>query len=359
MTEHQLQQALRTAAPTMTAQASERLDERVAQIRSGRPQRRLRLPRFQLTALMPAVGVACAAALAVMVAVGSQPERASAPQAAVERSADSNTAAEGSGSGISASDSTLAQPTAPQGAAPDIGMAAPAEPPIMPTPYPDDVDASDRTRQVEQASMLTVAVRDVGPAVQQAIAITDSLDGIVMRADAFTGDSQHDVAQLDLRIPTANLRGALTRLSQLGDVQARTDLSQDITATVNSAADMLREARAERRGLLAELQRADRERQRQEIRDRLIVSRQRIAAAQQQVRSADQRTQMARVALTVQTRDEQTGQDDDGRFGVDDAWDDAVRALDVIGGVLIIVAVVSSPFVILTGLAAVIRRRRK
>jgi len=120
-----------------------------------------------------------------------------------------------------------------------------------------------RGRQVERSASLALAappaeLEEVAAGVEEVAAgvarVTDEAGGVVARSSV-TADPDAGTATFDLRIPSARLSQTLAALSELAAVRSRTQASVDITRTVNSAAERLEEARAERRGLLRRLER--------------------------------------------------------------------------------------------------------
>jgi hypothetical protein len=200
---------------------------------------------------------------------------------------------------------------APREAAPSAGAAAPSEP----------------NRRVERQSEITLAApgdefQSVGDKI---LRITDSHNGFVLRSSVSTGDNPS--GDFQLRVPGDELQGTLKDLSALGDVKARNDMGQDVTAQYVSATDSLAAARADRRGLLRRLAAANDDAHAQRLRDRLDANAQEIARYRAQVRDLQQRTNYASVSVTLV---EKKGGDHKGGAaggGTDAALDDSLGLL--------------------------------
>ena len=148
----------------------------------------------------------------------------------------------------------------------------------------------------------------------------------------------------------------------LGRVRDLTRESLDITAQVVSARDRLTDARTERESLLRQLANADTLNETESIRARLAIVSQEIAAARNSLRRVNNRANFADVSVQLVPRG---GDDaDEGAWTPGDAFDDALRVLEVAAGVAVIAAAVLLPLLIawLLGWLAtrgVTRRRRE
>jgi hypothetical protein len=195
------------------------------------------------------------------------------------------------------------------------------------------------------------------------IRTVDRFGGIVQSSSSSSGDGSDGEATFDLRIPTGTLDKALAALSKLAHVAERSQNLQDITGSFTSAQDRLADARAERRGLLRALGRATAPLQIESLRSRLRLVRGTIARRDGELQSLRRRADLSTVELTIRG----TGKADEGAAGghwtPGDAAADAVRVLEVIAGVGVIVLAIAAPFTLL-GMAIVLgvrvgRRRRR
>ena len=214
---------------------------------------------------------------------------------------------------------------------------------------------------------LTVPAHEVQSTANAVVRATDRVGGIVQTSSINVGEGSPGEARFELRVPSDTLDEALAAYSKLGSVAHRTQDAQDITGAVVSAEDLLSDARAERRGLLRALGRADTRREVESIRARLRIVRADIARREAALRSVRARADLATVAVTVRGEDDgnggPSGEEDDG-WSVGDAARDAGRLLEVAAGALIVGAAAILPLLALAlaGAAAArhaVRRRRE
>jgi hypothetical protein len=318
------------------------LDRRVEQ---GFPKRRRRRPAFGwIRPLAPAAGVLATLAIIVLIAVNAEP------------GGNDEAASGGAGAGATESE-TLSSDGAPE---PATGVEPQDIAPVPPRQGGDPRSDNRSQRQVERSASLTVAA-DRGELDRVADGVgrvASSLGGFVASSSISSGSG----GVLDLRVPSARLDDAIARISRLGDVRRLQRDARDITASVVSARSRLNDARAERTSLLRQLEDADTVNETESIRARLRIVSREIADARSSLRSRTNRAQYANVSVEV-TASRATA-DEDGAWTPGDAFDDAVRVLEVIAGVLVILAAILGPVVLLALLAwgghrALTRRRRE
>jgi len=330
----------RASAPRMSPAFAQRLDDAVAEgfVRPSAPRRRPKL------SLLPAFGLAGATAAAVAVAI----------------------AVIGGGGGSKQSD-LLPQHSADVGAAARApkaasGGAASAESLVAPT-----VAAPAVHRVQERAAQLTLTTP--GARLQDT---ADKVVGVADRMGGYVQSSNVDArghageATFDLRIPASRLNEALAALSRLGHVRGRSEQAQDITASYDSASARVREAQAERTGLLRALAGASTTSEIDSLKARLRIVRARLASARNALATVRHRANYSRVEVTLLG---------DGKAGVvpphggGGSWTpgralhDALHVLSVAAGVLIVAAAGSVPLAVLALLGLLIgravRRRRR
>ena len=238
----------------------------------------------------------------------------------------------------------------------DRDSAAPALPRAQSGGDPE----SDRrdTRFQQRSASLTLAAprRELDSVANQVGQVASDLGGFVR----FSTISSNAGGSLELRVPTRRLDTAIERLSDLGRVRELSRQSEDITRSVVSARDRLSDARAERKALLEQLADATTVNETESIRARLDIVAREIAAARASLRRVDNRASFAdvRVALVP------SGASDEGAWTPGDAFDDALRVLEVVAGVALIAAAVLLPLALIWLLAwlarrGVTRRRRE
>jgi hypothetical protein len=358
---------VRAGTPAMTPAFAARLDAAVADGFPAAPaaagsggRRRLRLT--------PALGLAGAAAAAVVIGVSLQSSTNGIPR-------------DGSSSSASSS-STAADSAASAGksaAAPAIVESAPTPSVATPAPAPSSANSTagqDRAtavpppgagpRRIQRAADLTIStpigkLQDTSDAVT---AVSDRLGGYVQSSNvSANGDAGE--ATFDLRIPSSRLDDAMAALSRLGHVRARTQQTQDITASFSSALSRLQDARAERRALLRALATATTPGEVESLQARLRIARSQIIAAGGELAQVRRASNLARISVTVLGVAGDTG----ATAGKGKPWTpgralhDAVRVLSVAASVAIVTVAGAVPAALL-GLMALLafrayRRRRR
>jgi len=352
----------RATAPPMPPGLALRLEAAAADGFPRSAPERTRLGWLRRPPLLPALGALAAVLLALVVA-GSALRGGSSDDETFGTSGAGQAELSTGSSGGANTDSAAAGSTAPG----PTGALAP--------PVAEDADALTRQapaaargpRRVQRAAELILStpiaeLQDTSDAVART---ADRLGGHVQRSDVSAGDESGQ-ATFDLRIPTARLEEALASLSELGNVQSRTQRSQDITARFTSARSRLNDARAERQALLRALAEADTSQEIASINARLDIARARIAAAKGDLFGARRAAGLARVSVTVvgvSGDDEGAGLGDEGRWTPGQALDDAVAVLSVAAGVAIVAFAAAIPAALLALLAAlawrVYRRRSR
>ena len=360
---------VRAVAPRPAAQARATLDARVASgfapetpraTAGRRATRRTRLGgSIGRRALIPALGAAAAALLAIVIIarpLGDAGEHGSSRGAAVpavapqERAGTDSSAGAGSvaGSGGGAAPAQSGTPST----APPAGT-APAAPSL-----------AAPGRRVERTVRL-----DLGARADRFDPVTDGVVRATQQAGGFVADSQirreggRGTATFVLRIPAARLDAAIADLSRLAHVRAIEQGATDLTGATDGTAARLRDARTRRRALVAALATASGARAAR-LRARLADVRARERSLDRALRTLRARTAYATVDLTVTApRRQAAAPAEKGRWTPADAWRDARRALEVGAGVLILVLAVVLPLAVVGGLGAAaagaVRRRRR
>ena len=327
---------VRAAAPRPDATERERLDARAAAATTAPPKRlrRWRVPRLQV--LVPALGVVAAALVAVVLAGHT---------------------GEPGGSASSAGDTTAELQTGSGGASSSSGAASPAPSLAAPArPAPG--------RRVERTVTLALGTTD-----GRFDAVTDGVVRATQRAGGFVSDSQvrrtgsRGTATFVLRIPAARLDAAVADLSRLAHVRSIEQAATDLTGATDGTAARLRDARTQRRAIVAALAtassaRADR------LRARLRTVTAHVRALERSLRTLRARTTYATVDLTVTAaRRQAAAPGGDGRWTPADAWRDARRGLEIAAGVAIVLLALGLPLALLGATAALagrsLRRRRR
>lgn len=319
--------------PGFQAELRDRVD-------AGFPRkRRLALPRPSLPprkVLVPAFGGLAAVVIAVSIAVSTRPGR------------DTSTA---SSTGASA----LSQRQAPGTADGAAGSSAGA-PAVAP---------ADRGRRIKRAARLTIAapgqrLQRVGDRI---VGITDRYHGFVLSSSLSSGRDASQGGSYELRVPVADLRPVLRDLSRLGTVRSQSQTGEDVTSGYASAADRLQSARAERRGLLRRLERAQSATAADALRRQLDLNAGQVSSLRAELKGLRERTDYANISVTLEAkRDGGAASPGGPRSGIGRALDDAVGSLSGSVELLIRVAGVAIPVGVIGALAwfgAVAMRRRR
>jgi hypothetical protein len=228
-------------------------------------------------------------------------------------------------------------------------------PPVPPTTEP--VKPGEERIQEKTASMtLSADVDEVREVADGVVDVVERYDGIVVSSQVnVNGDRAR--ASFDLRISSQNLEAALSDLSDLASVQARSDGVTDITAPFVSAEERFDDAKAEVDALVAQLAEAESADEIAQIRGQLQIARGELAAVRAELAGLKQRAQFAKLSLTV------VGDGDADGWSIGDAIDDAGSVLESIGGALLVGLAAIVPFALLLGLGWLgysgLRRRRR
>jgi hypothetical protein len=319
----QLVADVRATRPVMTDAFAARLDARVDEARKAPPRR-------SWLAWSPAVG-ALAAIVVAVVLVGGNGSTSHGPTTIDARGAGKSAAPQAAGG--SASSELAAPPAAPA------------------------------ARRVERNTALALSTSrsDVQSVADDVIATTQRFGGIVDSSQISSSDAEAS-AVFALRIPTRRLDDAIAALSKLAHVASLSQGSTDITGSFASAADRLRDARAERRALLKALARATTTQAVDALKARLRDNRSQISATKGELNSLRRRANLARVDVAVEGNGHK-GSSVGGSWTPGDAAGDALRVLEVSAGVLLIGLAGAVPLALLGGAAALAarssRRRRR
>ena len=339
----------------------------------------LRLPRLTSPAFAgAAASVLLALAVTVALVQGGEDSSTVAPTPrTLEAPAATDGATSGSGGGAAqAREETSSDAAAPEsagGAEPDLAQrsVAPDDPvgsPIIPPEPPPGGGSIEpgEQRQVERSAQLTLAedADRMQQAADRIVSIVGRHRGFVMSSNITSGDDEFTGGgggTFDLRIPARRLPQAINDLSKVGELRSLSQSGQDVTAQVTSLEEQLERARADRRGLLRRLERADTEREARAIRERLRLVQSQINGLRGQLNQSRERVTYAQVTVSlIESDGESAGDDRDGAAG---AWDDFVNTLEDALGIALRTLGVLLPIALVVGLfwlvASRVQRRRR
>ena len=221
-------------------------------------------------------------------------------------------------------------------------------------------------RFVERSAAITLAAPpgQVADTADRIVAVADRLGGFVVSSTVTATSGSESASgggggEFVLRVPTARLQDALAQLSRIGHVRERRQDADDITREHTSATDRLQEARAERTSLLRRLAKAVTDDETASLRAQLRAVNSRISLAKTTLGRVDNRARYANVAVSL-IGDPNAGsvgpKKDDGGWSPGDAAHDALRVLEVVAGVALIVLAVALPLGVLAILAVLLGR---
>jgi hypothetical protein len=310
-------------------------DSRIGRWLATRPPRRLLAPAGAAATLLVVAGVAISQS-----GIGGDADEAVEP-------AEPSTALEQAG------DSAAKQTEAIE--------PAPAPGPIAPPfPGPPGLAPGQTERKVERTAQITLSTEgnEVASVADEVIAVADRYRGIVVSSQIVGEEGDRARAGLELAIPAGRLDEALRDLSEIADVESRSESTLDVTEPFVTARERLADARAELESLLAQLADADSPKETASIRRRMEIVRDEIARARTELESVARRARFARVSVTVQ------GDGQSGDWSFEDAVDDAGDVLGFAAKVTLVSLAVLAPLALLVAIAwlggrALARHRRE
>ncbi|HYH53217.1 MAG TPA: DUF4349 domain-containing protein [Solirubrobacterales bacterium] len=365
--EDRLAEDLRALKPTPRPQFAAELDERAA---AGFPRRsRLRLPSLgALESLRPRrlllpAGAAALLAIVVGTAVVSTSQNGDEGESAVlerfsapanqepqsERSAGAPQSTSPAGGEASAEEDSGTS------SARSSDFAAPMKP-VAPGPGPRAVERSAEL-------VLGAAPGDVGEDSSEVFDVVHAHDGIVINSSTREGKPGQAGARFELLIPSAKLSDALAALSGIDEVRSRHEATTDITAPTVTTSELLRDSKARIDSLLAQLEAAGTESEREVVEAELLQERRHRASLRANLQNLQRRADLSRVLVQIVTgtvEEPSSG----GAWGVGDALGDAGKFLAVAAAVAVVGLAILGPIALIALLAwlahrAWVRRERR
>jgi Domain of unknown function (DUF4349) len=264
----------------------------------GRVRRLLAGPKRSGIRTRPVLGLALSALLALSVVVplallGGRHARQSNPPlpAAVPGVAPKPEAAREPFAGIRGAGS------APRAKSTEKSTAAGAAATSTATPGVPSTGA----RQVERTASLDIGVAPnaIESAAHQVFTLVSTFNGYVRQSNVSSGGPGQGGASFDLRIPTANLTGAITALSHVGHVRSENDTTNDVTDQFNSLQNSLGDLKAERASLLRQLATTSDPQTRAALKARLQYVEREISQVQGQLGALRARISYTALALSL------------------------------------------------------------
>ncbi|MDQ4072316.1 MAG: DUF4349 domain-containing protein, partial [Actinomycetota bacterium] len=227
-------------------------------------------------------------------------------------------------------------------------------------PGTDGFAPGENERRIERTAWLTIAAPEkrIDTVADGVVAVTDRHRGFVVTSSISSGEDHEPGGSFDLRVPVEELRATLSDLAALGTVRAQSQTGDDVTESFATTEDRLDGARAERRGLLRRLERADTDREARALRAQLDLVSGGIRGLQRELRALEERTSWARVSVTLTDEGADGGGSSTGE-AVEDALGTLLGALNLFVRVL----GVAIPLALVVGVSwiafATLRRRRR
>jgi hypothetical protein len=158
-----------------------------------------------------------------------------------------------------------------------------------------------RVQQRAATLSLSASASEVQTVADRVAHLATSFGGFVQssQVQVLTHQEGTSRAELDLRLPSAKLDGALASLGQLAPVRAESRSLQDITDAYDAARRRLGDASAERRALLRALAGASTESQIDSLHERLSRARGAIAQARSALQALSRRASTSEVEVAV------------------------------------------------------------
>jgi hypothetical protein len=269
---------------------------------SGRlrlPSGRLRLPSLgRLRAVGLLATVACTLAIAGLIAASLQPNGQSARREQQPASALSATERDQQGDLRPLPPSAAAKASA--GASGGVSNAGRAEAAASaPAGGEAGLSAPGHVQQLAASVTLSSSPGEVQSLADQVTSLAVRDGGFVQSSQVQQRAQGTSEATLDLKVPSAQLSGALAALGRLAPVRAESQSLQDITSEYDAARRNLADAVAERKALLQALAQAVTQAQIESLRQQLALAGGAITRTQSALRTVSRQASSSALEVTV------------------------------------------------------------
>lgn len=221
-------------------------------------------------------------------------------------------------------------------------------------------------RAVERSAEIVLAAEpsDVGEDSSEVFEVVHAHDGIVMSSSTREGKPGQAGARFELLLPSDDLGDSLAALSAIDEVRSRHEATTDITAPTVDTAELLRDSQARIDSLLAQLESAETEGEREAVEAELEQERRHRARLRASLQHLEHRASFSRVLLRIETGGAEEPSSDGGTWGVDDALADAGKILAVAVALAVVGLAILGPIALIALLAwlshrAWVRRERR
>lgn len=371
--DEQLAADLKALRPTPRPEFAAELDERAA---AGFP-RRSRLPRFSFDRLravkpqrllIPAGGMAIlaiAVTAAVVVSSGSQPGSHPRKLGPLTQAETSKPQPAQSLSGSAAGAAEEAAPATAEAQQAEASSSAGTNEKFIPMDSDLGHRVHIRNRAVERNAELVLGadLADVADDSADVFEAVHAHDGIVLRSSTREGEPGVAGARFELLIPSGKLGDALAALSAIDEVRTRHEATNDITAPTVTTGELLQDSKARVDSLLAQLEAAETEPEREAVEAELAQERRHRARLRVQFQHLERRADFSRVLVRIETGDSDQPSEG-GSWGIGDALSDAGHILAVAAAVAVVALAIIGPIALIALLAwlahrAWLRRERR
>jgi hypothetical protein len=227
---------------------------------------------------------------------------------------------------------------------------SPEEPAAVHGPANSATAVGGGHRDIEQSTYIVLGTQpgNVSGSAAKVYEAVHAADGIVLHSSVQSGKKGATGAIFELLIPSRKVNDALASISQISEVRARHDQTNDITEPTVSAAEELTDSNAAIEGLLKELGSVETEAERESVEARLHEERRRHAAIRASLDNLHERAAMSEVTVRIVTgkgagATPAAPSSGDGSWGVGDALHDAGHILTIAAGVVLIALAILAP----------------
>jgi Domain of unknown function (DUF4349) len=220
-------------------------------------------------------------------------------------------------------------------------------------PRPQLIDSSvpQIGPQVVKTAALRLSVKrgEFDATIDEAGAITAGLGGFVVSSSASQGSEQRLVrGTIVVRVPARSYDEAIEALRALGKVESRTESGQDVSQEYVDLGARIRQLQAVESQLLELLDRADTVQAALSVQRQLSQIQLDLERARGRLQYLDDRIAFATISLEIHEAIVPAAKEDDGGFGVVEAWTKAANGfLAVVGWTFVVLATVAPVFLIL------------
>jgi Domain of unknown function (DUF4349) len=213
--------------------------------------------------------------------------------------------------------------------------------------------------QVVQTASLRLALKrgEFDTAMDEAGSITAGLGGFVVSSTASQGSDKRLVrGTIVVRVPARSYDEALEALRALGKVEARTESGEDVSQEFVDLGARIRHLQAVEGQLLELLDRAGTVGAALAVQRQLSQIQLELEQARGRLQYLDDRVAFATISLQLHEQLPPAAKEDDGGFGIVEAWKKAGQGFLAVVGWTFVVLAIAAPIVLLLVLALLLGR---